>query len=108
MIANLSAVQLRDRLADVAATPPLLLDVRNAWEVELAPFKGATHIPMNEIPARLGELDPKTPIVAICHAGMRSMQVARFLDHQGFTELFNLAGGIDAWSVQVDPSVARY
>ena len=108
MIAHISATQLRDRLADASAKPPLLLDVRRADEVAFAPFKGALHIPMNEIPARMGELDPATPIVAICHSGVRSMQVARFLDAQGFAELFNLTGGIDAWSVEVDPSVPRY
>ena len=94
------------------AQAPLLLDVREPWEFALAAIRveglRTLHIPMNEIPARLAELDPNRPVVCICHHGMRSAQVVAFLERQGFGAVYNLAGGIDAWSVEVDPGVARY
>ena len=97
---------------DTGAAAPLLLDVREPWEFALAAIRVAgwstLHIPMNEIPARLAELDPRRPVVCICHHGMRSAQVVAFLERQGFDAAYNLGGGIDAWSAQVDPNVARY
>ena len=93
-------------------TPPLLLDVREAWEVATAAIRvdGAEslHIAMGEIPSRLSELDPSRPVLCICHHGMRSAQVAHFLSRQGFQTVYNLAGGIDAWSPHVDAAVPRY
>jgi rhodanese-related sulfurtransferase len=93
-------------------TPPLLLDVREPWEVALAairlPGVNSLHIPMGQVPARLAEIDAAQPVVCICHHGMRSAQVVAFLMRQGRTEIYNLAGGIDAWSALVDPSVPRY
>ncbi len=103
-----------DTDADVDAGPitPLLLDVREPWEFALAAIRvdGWTtlHIPMGEVPARMGELDRHRPVVCICHHGMRSAQVVAFLERQGFDAAYNLGGGIDAWSQQVDPNVARY
>lgn len=92
--------------------PPLLLDVREADEFRFAairlPGTRTLHMPMNEVPGRLAELDPAQPILCICHHGMRSAQVVAFLERQGFQTVYNLAGGIDAWSQQVDPSVPRY
>jgi rhodanese-related sulfurtransferase len=91
---------------------PLLLDVREEWEVALAAIRidgvAARHIPMERLPERLAELDPAQPVVCICHHGMRSAQVAAFLDRQGFATVYNLAGGIDAWSASVDAAVPRY
>jgi len=91
---------------------PLLLDVREPWEFALARVEveglRTWHIPMNEIPERLSELDAEQPTVCICHHGMRSAQVVAFLEHQGFDAVYNLAGGIAAWSDEVDPSVPRY
>ena len=96
--------------ADAAA--PLLLDVREDWEVAVAAIRidgvAARHIPMNQIPERLAELDPAQAVVCICHHGMRSAQVAGFLGRQGFESVYNLAGGIDAWSAQIDAAVPRY
>lgn len=96
----------------LAGRPATLLDVREPWEVEVASLQveGLTlrHIPMGQIPARLGELDPTQPVVCLCHHGMRSAQVAAFLERQGFALVYNLAGGIDAWSATVDPRVPRY
>ena len=92
--------------------PPLLLDVRESWEFELAAIRlpGATtlNLPMGQIPQRLAELDPAQPMLCICHHGMRSAQVVAFLARAGFESVYNLAGGIDAWSTQVDVRVPRY
>ena len=91
---------------------PLVLDVREPWEVAFAPLAPAgadvRHIPMGELPARLAELDADRPVVCVCHHGVRSAHVAAFLDRAGFGTVYNLAGGIDAWSRDVDPGVARY
>lgn len=87
---------------------PLLLDVREPWEVAIAGLPGSLNIPMGEVPARLGELAAGRPVVCICHHGVRSMHVARFLAMQGLDPIFNLAGGIDAWAREVDPNCPTY
>ena len=98
--------------APTAPAPLLLLDVREPWEFALAairlPGLRTLNIPMNEIPARQGELDPQQAIVCICHHGMRSAHVVEFLERQGLADVFNLDGGIDAWSEEVDAGVPRY
>lgn len=86
----------------------ILLDVREDDEVALCHISGSLHIPMNLIPLRNNELPDDVPIVVYCHHGIRSMNVARYLEHLGFDNLYNLSGGIDAWSQQIDPNVARY
>jgi len=87
----------------------VLLDVREDWETELAPVPSPlVHIPMGQIPDRLGELDPGKATVVICRSGGRSLQVARFLEAQGFASVSNLAGGILAWSRDVDPTIPQY
>ena len=85
-----------------------ILDVRNPPEWEICRIEGAKLIPMGEIQDRLGELDPADTIVAHCHHGARSARVVNFLRQMGFSRAINLAGGIDAWSEEVDPSVPRY
>jgi rhodanese-related sulfurtransferase len=87
---------------------PLILDVREAGEIAIAAFPGAVHIPMGEITSRLAELDPDRETVVVCHHGIRSAQVAMYLARMGFEHISNLSGGIDAWSVNVDPTVPRY
>jgi rhodanese-related sulfurtransferase len=88
-----------------------LLDVREGWELQTASAKPEAldllHMPMQSIPARLNELDKSRPIACLCHHGSRSMQVANFLMQHGF-EVVNVAGGIHAWSAQVDPSIPVY
>ena len=90
---------------------PVLLDVREGWEVQTASAKPEAldllHMPMQSIPARLHELDKTRPIACLCHHGSRSMQVASFLMQHGF-EVVNVAGGIHVWSAQVDPSIPVY
>ena len=86
----------------------VLLDVREPDELELAAVADVLHIPMREIPARVGELERAVPLVVMCHSGGRSRRVAEFLLNHGFSEVFNLRGGIDAWSTEIDPQVPRY
>jgi rhodanese-related sulfurtransferase len=95
-------------LSDPGRARPQLLDVREPWEWQTARIEGAQHIPMREVPARLAELDPGRALVAVCHHGGRSMQIAMFLEKNGFAEVHNLQGGVDAWSRTVDPAVALY
>ena len=92
---------------------PVLLDVREPWELQTASVKAVpgfrlVTVPMNDIPARLAELDPDVPVACLCHHGARSQRVAMFLAGNGFVDVTNLAGGIDAWSVERDSSVPRY
>ncbi|WP_179404363.1 rhodanese-like domain-containing protein [Burkholderia guangdongensis] len=104
----LTAPQLAAWLADASRAKPVVLDVREPWEISTAQIAGSVTIPMQQIPARSEELDDEAEIVCVCHHGMRSAQVAMFLESRGFTKLYNLQGGIDAWSRDVDPSVPRY
>jgi len=104
---QLSVRELADWLADPSREQPLVLDVREPWEIEKASMAGITAIPMRDIPARAAELPRERDIVAVCHHGGRSMQVAMFLEQQGF-RLHNLTGGMDAWSREIDPAVPRY
>jgi rhodanese-related sulfurtransferase len=90
------------------AEPPVVLDVREPRELAVCALEEALHIPMGEIPARLGELPADRELVVMCHHGMRSMQVTQFLRHQGYANVRNLAGGIDAWAARVDPAMPRY
>ena len=108
----------RDRAAAGLAPTvlPVVLDVREPWEVKTASVRedgfSLLSIPMREIPARLAELrdtlGTDQPIACLCHHGMRSLQVANFLAQSGFSKVVNLQGGIDAWTHQVDASIPRY
>ena len=90
----------------------VVLDVREPWEVQTASVAPQgfelVAIPMNTIPARLQELDPDRPVACLCHHGGRSQRVAMFLEQQGHARVANIAGGIDAWSRERDPTVPRY
>jgi rhodanese-related sulfurtransferase len=85
-----------------------LLDVREHDELALAAVQRAVHIPMREVPGRLAELDAGKSLVVMCHSGGRSRRVAEYLAQNGFEQVFNLAGGIDAWADEVDPRIPRY
>lgn len=102
---TMTVAELKTRL-DQAPLP--LLDVRTAEELAIAALPGVLHIPMQELPARLGELDPASPIAVLCHHGVRSEMAGRFLERNGFAEVYSVAGGIDAWSAEIDPGVPRY
>jgi len=85
-----------------------LIDVREPAEFELARVEGAELMPLSRIHEWAGALDPAEEIVFMCHHGIRSAQVCAFLARQGFGKLHNLAGGIDRWSLELDPTVPRY
>jgi rhodanese-related sulfurtransferase len=87
---------------------PFLLDVREPHEFAYARIAGSVLIPLSQIPERIQELPKDQTIVAICHHGMRSQQACVYLDQAGFERLYNLKGGIDAWSTLCDPAVSRY
>jgi rhodanese-related sulfurtransferase len=105
---HITALELADWLADEARPSPVLLDVRENWEYETCHIAGSTLMPMNSIPARIDDLDEDAAIVCICHHGARSMQVAAFLERNGFGKITNLTGGIHAWAVQVDSTMPKY
>jgi rhodanese-related sulfurtransferase len=105
---QISAPELAAWLSDAAREKPVLLDVREPWEFERARIEGAQLVPMREVPARLEEIDQSKPVVAICHHGGRSMQIALYLEKAGYNNVHNLAGGVDAWSRTVDPAVPLY
>ena len=120
MIDQIAPTDFARWLATVAQSHPLerpvLLDVREPHELQWASVgkEAAKHgyqlvtIPMAVVPLRLAELDPDQPIACLCHHGARSMQVARFLVSNGFADVVNIAGGIDAWALQLDPAIGRY
>lgn len=85
-----------------------LLDVREAWELGIVSLPQAVAIPMNQVPSRQRELDRDRPLAVLCHGGMRSYRVAAWLQQHGFRRVVNVAGGIDAWAAEVDPSLPRY
>src|SRR6266576_4110784 len=85
-----------------------LVDVREPFEYEIARINGAKLIPLGEIPERADELDREQTLIIHCHSGTRSAQAVRLLQQRGFSNVYNLEGGIDAWSEQIDPSVPKY
>ena len=91
-----------------AGEPHALIDVREPWEVEVAAIAGAIFVPMGDVPSRIAMLPRDVPLVVLCHHGARSFRVMSWLRSQGLANAVNLAGGIDAWSRDVDPSVPRY
>ena len=113
MITQIRPAQLSEWLATARAHgTPVVLDVREPSELQVASIKAdgfeLITIPMGVIPPRLNELDPEQPIACLCHHGARSMQVASFLKARGFSHVANIAGGINAWSAELDPTVPRY
>ena len=86
----------------------LLVDVREPWEFEVCRIEGARLIPLRTIPANLQTLAAGSEIICYCHHGMRSLDAARWLQGQGITGAKSMSGGIDRWSVEIDPGVPRY
>lgn len=86
----------------------LMLDVREPMEIQICHLDNALHVPMGQIPSKLEDLPKNKDLVVFCHMGMRSKQVMKYLRSNGFSRVFNLKGGIDRWSVEVDPKVKRY
>jgi adenylyltransferase/sulfurtransferase len=105
-IPTMSAHELKRKMD--GREPFELIDVREAFEYEIARIDGAKLIPLGEIAERADELPRERPIVVHCHSGQRSAQAVRLLLQRGFATVFNLEGGIDAWSDQIDPNVPKY
>ncbi len=105
---HIRPVELKAWLEDAGRPRPILLDVREPWEFERCHIEGAVSMPMNGIPARTQELPTDREIVVICHHGVRSFHVARFLEHNGFQNIINLTGGVDAWAKEADPTMPTY
>jgi rhodanese-related sulfurtransferase len=108
VVREIDVRQLADRLQ--AQEPVYLLDVRQPWEHETAALPGSRLIPLPELPARAAEVRPPEGalVVVYCHHGIRSRSGAALLEHLGWPDVVSLAGGIDAWSLDVDPRVPRY
>ena len=104
---DLRPTQVRELLAN-GGGDPLLLDVREPWEFRICNIEGSQLIPMGQLPASLDVLDPARETIVICHHGIRSRQVAMYLDYQGFQNVINLAGGVDAWARDVDRQMPTY
>lgn len=105
---HITAPELANWLNTETTEQPFLLDVREPNEYAICHIDNAVLMPMRTIPANLDQLDQDSPIVCICHLGGRSMQVATFLEQQGFTNVTNLTGGVHAWATSVDSSMATY
>lgn len=92
--------------------PVVVLDVREPAELAVASLQPQGFellaIPMNQLPGRLAELDPERPVACLCHHGTRSQRVAMFLASNGFGQIANISGGIEAWSLERDATVPRY
>ena len=105
---ELTPTEFCERWPEAQRGEVTLLDVREPAEIELASLPATVKIPMMEVPGRLAELARDANVVVMCHSGGRSRRVARFLLDAGFSRVFNLTGGIDAWSREIDASVPRY
>lgn len=101
---TLSASEFRSLMASGAQ----VVDVRLPEEVEIVALQGAVNIPLHELPERIAELDANAPVAVLCHHGVRSEQASRYLEAQGFTDVSHLAGGIDAWAMEMDRGMPRY
>lgn len=95
-------------LADPTRVPPVLLDVREHWEYERCRITGSRLLPMGEVSQRSNELDPEADVVVICHHGVRSYRVAKLLEYNGFSRVYNLIGGVERWARDVEPTMPRY
>jgi rhodanese-related sulfurtransferase len=105
---QISAIELKHWLTDAERSKPVMIDVREFWEIERCKFDGAQVIPLATVPANLSELDRDADTVMICHHGARSFQAGMFLEQQGFTHVINLQGGVAAWARDVDPMMPTY
>ncbi len=105
---GMKEISVQQLQALIAAGQTVVLDVRTPEELALAALPGARHIPLHELPQRFADLNPAATIAVLCHHGVRSLLAARLLEQNGFTDVSSVAGGIAAWSEQIDPSVPQY
>lgn len=105
---QLAPRDLSDWLADASRPKPVLLDVRETWEYDICHIDGARLLPMRQVLQQLDALDPGAETVVICHHGIRSYQIARVLEREGFSAVYNLSGGVEAWARDVDSTMRTY
>ncbi|EKX34994.1 hypothetical protein GUITHDRAFT_155611 [Guillardia theta CCMP2712] len=105
---EISVMEAKAELNKPEDEKPVLLDVREQDEFEFCRIPGAIHIPLSEMKLRQDEVPKDKPVLVYCHHGARSMQVVRYLRTRGWRQVTNVEGGIEAWSVEIDPSVPRY
>ena len=104
---HFSPTQLSEHIGNPDSNP-FLLDVREPWEYDICSIESSISMPMGTIPENIDDLDQSREIIVICHHGIRSKQVAMFLEHKGFTDVVNLTGGIDAWARDIDINMSLY
>lgn len=105
---QLTGPELARWLSDPSRTKPELIDVREPWEYAICHIEGARLLPMSNIAREADQLEKQRDIVVICHHGVRSYHVCRYLDSLGFSAVYNLQGGVDDWARQVDPRMSTY
>lgn len=103
---EITAAELKSRMD--AGADCLVIDIREEWERDIAPFPGARVVPFDELPGALEDEPHEREMVTVCHHGGRSLTAAMLLERAGFVRVANLAGGIDGWAREVDPSVPTY
>lgn len=103
---SVSVIQLKEELESGSQT--ILLDVRDKWEYDICHIDGSINISLSEIMERASELDKQPRTVVICHHGMRSAMAGEYLQAEGFEQIVNLEGGIDAWACTIDQNMTRY
>ena len=108
MISRLAPAELAAWRADASRPAPFIVDVREPWEFERCRIEGSQSMPMRELPARLNELPEDRDLVLVCHHGSRSEHAAMWLAQNGFAQVHNLEGGVDAWARVVEPTMPRY
>jgi rhodanese-related sulfurtransferase len=108
LIPQLTPSELARWREDATREPPVLVDVREPWEFELARIEGSLLVPLGQLPSRVDELPRDRPLVMVCHTGRRSQNAAMFLAQSGFADVQNLSGGVERWAVEIDPSMRRY
>jgi rhodanese-related sulfurtransferase len=108
LIKQIASVDLASWRADPARPAPVVVDVREAWEFERCRIEGSLPIPLAQLPAKRPELPANRELVLVCHRGFRSQQAAMWLAQNGFANVHNLRGGVEAWALEVDPAMPRY
>tara|TARA_Y100000588_G_scaffold133098_1_gene145959 strand:- start:136 stop:618 length:483 start_codon:yes stop_codon:yes gene_type:complete len=103
---ELDATELQKKLEN--GSSPIIIDVREDFELEISKIEGSLHIPMNQIPNRINELNPENDYVIMCRTGVRSSQICEFLSNQNFRSIANLSGGINEWAKKIDSSLPVY
>lgn len=104
----ITVLELSAWITDINRPQPFLLDVREPWEYKKCHIPGAKLIPMHLISDNILQLNQQKQIICICHHGVRSMQIATFLESKGFVNIMNLVGGVHAWAIEIDQTMPQY